>query len=242
MKTTVNCIVVDDEPLARKVIESHIESMPGLTLISSFQRPLEALSFLQQETVDLVFLDIQIPMLTGREFVRSLPSETAVIFTTAYREFAYREFAIEGFELDAVDYLLKPVTLPRFLEAANKFQAVKITGKPSLPKAGNNSVSGGYLYVNANKKHVKVAFQDILYVESQKDYVCIHTAEQEVTTKAKISDYAALLGSSFLRTHRSFLVNLSKITAFTALDVEIGDREIPIGGSCKQLVWERLKS
>lgn len=237
MKTTVSCIVVDDEPLARKVIESHIESMPGLTLINSFQRPLEALSFLQQETVDLVFLDIQMPKLTGLEFVRSLPRETAVIFTTAYRE-----FALEGFELDAVDYLLKPVTLPRFLKAVNKFQAVKATGKSSLPKAGNNPASGGYLYVNANKKHVKVAFQDILYVESQKDYVCIHTAEQEVTTKAKISDYETLLGSSFLRTHRSFLVNLSKVTAFTALDVEIGDREIPIGGSYKQLVWERLKS
>jgi len=235
--TSLKCLIVDDEPLAIKLMQRHVEQMPGLELITSFQNPLEAYAFLKNETIDLVFLDIQMPVLTGLDFVKSLQNPPAIIFTTAYRN-----YAVESYELDVVDYLVKPISFNRFFKAVNKFISQKNTKKPSIISPNIIEISSPtHIYVNSNKKHIKVNFSEILYVESIKDYVRIHTSDSSIMTKDKISEFEKKLSADFLRIHRSFIVNTQKITAFTAQDVEIGEREIPIGGSYKEVVYKRLK-
>ena len=235
--TALKCLIVDDEPLAIKLMQRHVEQMPGLELISTFQNPLEAYAFLKNESIDLVFLDIQMPVLTGLEFVKSLQNPPAIIFTTAYRN-----YAVESYELDVVDYLVKPISFNRFFKAVNKFINQNNT-ETSVSSSPSNSASSSptHIYVNANKKHIKVNFEEILYVESIKDYVRIHTLSNSIMTKDKISEFEKKLSSDFLRIHRSFIVNTNKITAFTAQDVEIGEKEIPIGGSYKEVVHKKLK-
>jgi len=236
MNNSLKCLIVDDEPLAIKLMQRHVEQMPGLELVSSFQNPLEAYAFLKNETIDLVFLDIQMPVLTGLDFVKSLQNPPAIIFTTAYRN-----YAVESYELDVVDYLVKPISFNRFFKAVNKFMSQRNTEKAVTPPIMVDSSSPTHIYVNANKKHIKINFAEILYVESIKDYVRIHTSNNSIMTKDKISEFEKKLSTDFLRIHRSFIVNTQKITAFTAQDVEIGEREIPIGGSYKEVVYKRLK-
>jgi len=230
------CLIVDDEPLAINLIEKHISQIPQLELVASYHNALEAFDFLKGTTVDLIFLDIQMPVLTGIDFVKSLPAKPAIIFTTAYRD-----YAAESYELDVIDYLIKPITFIRFFKAVNRFLM-------QFDKPENNANStldaadwGDHIYVNSNKKHIKVEFDQILYIESLKDYLRIHTLEKNIITKDKISDFEKKLPPQFLRTHRSFIVNTSKITAYTAQDVEIGTMEIPIGRSHKETVLAQLK-
>ena len=231
----IKCLIIDDEPLAIQVLTNHLEQVPDLELVNTFQNPLKAFELLQSTTVDLIFLDIQMPLLTGIDFIKSLQNPPAVIFTTAFRN-----YAIESYELDVVDYLLKPITFTRFFKAINKFK--KLHGQPTLQNTSTPSeIVHDHIYVNANKKYIKVAFEDILYVESIKDYVRIHTPKKNIITKDKISEFGEKLPVTFLRVHRSFLVNTKKITAFTALDIEIGEKEIPIGSSYKKEVLAKLK-
>lgn len=237
MPDRITCIIVDDEPLAIKLIETHIAKIPQLEVVATCQNPLDAFSVLKKERVDLLLLDIQMPIMTGIDFVKSLPHIPSVIFTTAYRE-----YAVESYELEVVDYLLKPISFTRFFKAINKFlSAREVT--PSLNKVEETAIDSlNYIFVNSNKKHIKILFADILYVESIKDYIRIHTKEQRIVTKDKISEFEQKLPTSFLRVHRSFIVNTQQISAFTAHDIEIGKMEIPIGGSYKQKVFERLKA
>lgn len=235
---SIKCLIIDDEPLAIKLIKRHVEQVPSLELVDTFQNPLAAFELIKKEKIDLLFLDIQMPVLTGLEFVKALQNPPSVIFTTAYRD-----YAVESFELNIVDYLVKPITFTRFLKAVLKYenQIQKIespapTPLTILPKAPTSD----HLFVNANKKHIKISFEDILYIESIKDYVRIHTKETSTMTKFKISEFEKKLPENFLRIHRSFIVNTYQITAYTAHDVEIGDKEIPIGGSYKIVVGERL--
>lgn len=240
MQFPLKCVVIDDEPLAIQVLEKHIAAMPQLVLDRHFQNPLLAFEYVQQTAIDLVFLDIHMPVLTGMDFVRSLPKQQAVIFTTAYRD-----FAVESYELDVADYLLKPITFTRFFRAVNKYinQVQDNPQANTVPKPATATGEADFIYVNSNKKHIKIAFSQILYVESIKDYIRIHTTDKRVVTKEKISDFADKLpASNFVRIHRSYIINLRKMTAFSAHEVEIGDQEIPIGASYKKLVWERLKS
>lgn len=236
MKKNIKCLIVDDEPLAIELIQDHIAKLPYLELAGSCQNALEAFEILKKEPIDLVFLDIQMPMITGMEFVRSLQNPPGIIFTTAYRQ-----YAVESYELNVIDYLLKPITFARFLKAIDKYLGTVKPSSAPVPQVAPETSPEDHLFVNANKKHVKVRFEEILYVESLKDYIRIHTEEQKITTKEKIGDFADKLPAHFLRIHRSFIVNRAKITAFTAHDVEIGEREIPIGGSYKQWVLEVLK-
>jgi len=230
-RNAIRCLIIDDEPLAVDLIRSHIAQISRLELVSSFHNALEAFTFLKANSVDLIFLDIQMPVLTGIDFVKSLPSKPAIIFTTAYRD-----YAAESYELDVIDYLVKPITFIRFFKAVNKFMdGFNASKQHSLIPT---PVMGDHIYVNANKKHIKVAFNEI---ESLKDYLRIHTEEKSIITKDKISDFEKKLPSAFLRIHRSFIVNTAKITAFTAQDVEIGLKEIPIGRSYKEIVQDRLK-
>ena len=233
---SIKCLIIDDEPLAIQIIKAHVEQVPDLELVASFQNPLEAFELLKTTAVDLIFLDIHMPLLTGIDFVKSLQHPPKVIFTTAFRD-----YAIESYELDIVDYLLKPVTFSRFFKAINKFNSLILAPVASPSLSENVDLNNDHLYVNINKKFVKVPFNEILYVESIKDYIRIHTPDQPIVTKDRISEFAKKLPSGFLRIHRSFIVNVSKISAFTAVDVEIGETEVPIGESYKREVMACLK-
>ncbi len=236
MKT--RCLIVDDEPLAIQLLKAHVEQVSLLELTDTCDNALDAFEVLKSKPVDLLFLDIQMPMLTGVEFLKSLPNPPRVIFTTAYRD-----YAMEGYELNIVDYLLKPITFERFFKAINKY--LELTrSTPPLPQPSELAIpkqDEPHIYINVNKKHHKVLFKDILYIESLKDYLKLHLTEGSLVTKEKISEFMEKLPDGFLRIHRSYIVNQRHITAFTATDIEIGRMEIPIGGNYKMEVMDRLK-
>lgn len=234
MKTT--CIIIDDEPLALALIENHVSKFSNLEIVATCQNAIEGFEALKTQQVDLIFLDIQMPLLTGIEFLKSLSNPPKVIFTTAYRE-----YAIESYELEVVDYLLKPISFDRFFKAINKYFKSKEKETIVIPAESKLDAATRHIYVNMNKKHHKLLFTDIVYVESLKDYVKIHTKDTTIITKEKISDFETKLPSFFLRTHRSYIVNREKITAYTAHDIELGVIEIPIGISYKKGVLEILK-
>jgi len=230
------CLIIDDEPLAIQVLVNHLKQVPDLELVNSFQNPLEAFELLKTTEIDLIFLDIQMPLLTGIDFVKSLQNPPAIIFTTAYRN-----YAIESYELDVIDYLLKPITFIRFFKAINKYKNLH-QKTISIKTPTVTPMVNDHIYVNSNKKFIKVLFNEILYVESIKDYIRIHTPEKNIITKDKISEFENKLPNVFLRVHRSYIVNTLKISAFTALDIEIGKQEIPIGNSYKKEVIAQLKN
>ncbi len=232
MKT--KCMIIDDEPLALQLIESYITKIPNLDIVARCSNAIEGFEILKKQSIDLIFLDIQMPLLTGIEFLNSLQSPPKVILTTAYRD-----YAPESYELEVLDYLLKPISFTRFFKAIDKYFETKVATDTNK-NSEKISISESIL-INMNKKHYKVFCKDILYAESLKDYIRIHTNTGKVTTKDKISDFEKKLPPYFLRTHRSYIVNTSKITAFTANDVEIGDIEIPIGISYKQDVFRKIK-
>jgi DNA-binding LytR/AlgR family response regulator len=216
----IRCLVIDDEPLAIEVIKAHLSQLNDLELVATFSNPIEAIETINAGTIDLIFLDIEMPLLSGIEFLKTIQNAPKVIFTTAYRN-----FAIESYELDAIDYLLKPISFSRFFKAVNKFK--KLTRVPVLDVSTTEEiVTNDHIYVNTNKKFIKIKFDEILYVESIKDYVRIHLPTKSVVTKDSISHFEMKLPSEFLRAHRSFIVNSRKVTAFTKVDIEIGAIEI----------------
>jgi DNA-binding LytR/AlgR family response regulator len=220
---SIKCLIVDDEPLAAKVLETHIENIPSLKVVDICFNALDAMERLRQGDIDLMFLDIQMPKLMGHEMLRTLRHPPKVIFTTAYKE-----YAVDAFELEAVDYLLKPITLERLLKAVNK-----LTPSPAVvPKEEQRIVENeGFVYFRAERKMIKVGYNEILYIESMKDYVkIVRENEKPLLVKQPISSIEEVLPSTlFVRVHRSYIVSLQKITAFTTHDVEIGGVEIPIG-------------
>ena len=241
----INCLIVDDEPLALEVIASYINRIDGLELVDKCDNALQAFDVLRTQSVDLLFLDIQMPKLDGIEFIKSLSNPPKVIFTTAYRD-----YAIEAFNVDAVDYLLKPIPFTRFLKAVGKaFQHFSNNNESSgsddgLPGGIGNDLGLDkleYIFVRADKKMVKIYLQDILFIESLKDYVIIHVPGKRIITKQKISYLEEKLPEElFLRIHRSFLVSIPKIEAFSPNHVEISGKELPIGRSYKNVVSKAL--
>ncbi len=233
MKT--QCLIIDDEPLACTLIADYISKIPQLEVLAICHNALEAFEVLKNKQVDLLFLDIQMPTLTGIDFLKSLSNTPKVIFTTAYRE-----YAIESYELEVLDYLLKPIPFERFFKAVDKyFKSVSSINTQTL--LSKPTEMPNYIQINMNKKHHRILFDDIIYAESLKDYVKVHTKGMSIITKEKISDFETKLPDFFIRTHRSYIVNSKKITAFTSQDVELGDKEIPIGISYKQQVFAILK-
>jgi len=233
MSKKIRCLIVDDEPLGIDIIKDYIDRVPQLEIINTCADAMQAFEQLSKENIDLVFLDIEMPGMNGIEFIKSLASPPSVILTTAYRE-----YAMESYEIDVVDYLLKPISFNRFFKAVNKY--LNSSNDTSIaPVAVSTNRSSIFVY--SEKKNVKVYLDEILYVESIKDYIRIHTAERTIISKDTISRYDTLLPDAFYRIHRSYIVNTSKITAFTAHDIEIGKLELPIGTSYKKLVSERLK-
>lgn len=230
----MKCIIIDDEPLAIEILESYVNRVEQLTLVGTFRNAVAAFAFLQQHPVDLIFLDIQMPKLSGIDFLKTLRQRSHVIFTTAFRD-----YALEGFELEVADYLLKPIPFERFLRAIGKVLPQPITPPPSpLPV---RQEPDDYVYFKVEKKMIKTNMQDILYIESIKDYVKVRTPEKEIVTQQKISYLEASLPSDkFIRIHRSFIVNRDQVDAYSATDVEIGKYRIPIGRNYKDEVLKEF--
>lgn len=228
-------MIVDDEPLALDVLETYIARLDNLELVCRCNNAVEAYNCLQTEQIDLMFLDIQMPKLTGIDFLKSLPSPPKVVFTTAYRD-----YAVEGYELNALDYLLKPISFDRFLKAI-----AKVTPPENKPAATSSTSEPDYkeafIYLKADKKMVKVMLSDILYIESLKDYIRVKTETKEIISYQKISFLEEKLPSDkFLRIHRSFIIALDKVQAFSATAVDLGKTEIPIGRLYKNEVLQIL--
>jgi len=221
-----NCIIVDDEPHAIKILESHIRSLNQWKIVGTCNNAFEAINVMATEKVDLIFLDINMPKLLGTQLLKTLQHPPKVIFTTAHKD-----YAIEAFELDAIDYLLKPISFERFLKAVNKFSHTNIVEVNPVDHGP------GFLYFRADRKMVKVFLEDILYIESYKDYITIHEGTNEIKVKLTISAVEKMLPQNlFLRIHRSFIVSINKVTAYTKYDVEIGKIELPIGRSYSTVI------
>jgi len=219
------CLAVDDEPPALDVLKKYIACVPNLHLAGTCIDALEALTMLQLNSIDLIFLDIQMPQLFGTDLVRTLKNPPKIIFTTAFRK-----FAVEGFELDAVDYLLKPISFERFLKAVNKVMNTNLyTFEYNGNGDFNNKQSEQFINLRADRKNLKISLDDILYIESLKDYIKVVTINRVILTKQSISSIEEILPRhQFIRIHRSFIVSIIKIESFTNEMIEIGKKQLPI--------------
>ena len=228
----LKCLVVDDEPLAQNVIENYLANFSFISLVATCDNALAAMEWIKKQKIDLIFLDISMPFISGIDFIKTLQNPPAVILTTAHKE-----FAVESYELNVVDYLLKPISFERFLKAINKLD---IPGSETIrPSAGETNYDA-FIYVKSEKKNVKILLKDILIIESLKDYIKIHTPEKTIITQVPISNIEQRLPDNFLRVHRSFIVAKDKITAYTQHDLEIGKLQIPIGRNYKMIVQKNL--
>lgn len=235
MKT--RCLIVDDEPLARELIKSYVAKLENFEIVAECSDAMKALNVLRAKTVDLIFMDIQMPQITGIEFLKTLKHAPKVIVTTAYRE-----YALDGFELDVVDYLLKPITFERFLKSVNKFYQmnqddVQLVGGQS----GEKGTDEMFIYVKENKKVIKIYLSEIKYIEGLSEYVQIYTDKRKVIVKTSLTQMEEKLPSEqFLRIHKSYIISVNKIEAFTANTIEIQNKELPIGRSYKNVVLNLL--
>ena len=225
----IRCLAVDDEPLALELLEDNIRQVPFLQLTGKCSSALDALKFLQEHTVDLIFLDIQMPGLTGLQFIRSLAQKPMIILITAYEK-----FALEGFELDVVDYLVKPVSLDRFIKACNRVSELfNLRAKQS----STPGLAPEYFFVNADYSLLKVEFNDILWIEGLKDYVKINlrSSSKPIVTRMSMKALEDQLPSTkFIRIHKSYIISVSAITSVRKSSVFIGAEELPIGDNYKE--------
>jgi two-component system LytT family response regulator len=231
----IKCLVIDDEPPAREIIRRYIEQVPLLHFAGECANAVQAFALLQQQSIDLLFLDIRMPQLNGNDFLKTLKNPPKVIFTTAYPE-----YALEGYELDVVDYLMKPIPFDRFLKAVNK--AYQLTSaRHESTSTPEEKKSESFVYFRSDRKMVKVMLQDILYIESMKDYVKIFTTNGTIITKQSISSVEAMLPEKeFIRCHRSYIVSARHIKSFTAELIDIHNLEIPIGKLFRNEVMKAL--
>jgi len=219
--SNIKCIIVEDEPLATKVLVDYISQVPFLDLQGSFKDAILATEYLHNHSADLIFLDIHLPKLKGMAFLKTLAHPPSVIITTAYHQ-----YALEGFELNVTDYLLKPFEFERFLVAVNK---VKSTQREKNERTETEDKKD-YLFLNVQKKKVKILFSDIVYIESQKEYIKIVTTKKDFVSKMSTHEIEDLLPPHlFKRIHRSFIVSVSKIDSYTAEEVEVNGVSIPVG-------------
>jgi DNA-binding LytR/AlgR family response regulator len=230
------CIIIEDEPLAAEILQDYISQVPFLELKQTYTDALTALEYLKSQQTDVIFIDIHLPRLNGLDFIKTLKKPPQIIITTAYRE-----YALEGYEHNVVDYLLKPISFSRFLTAVNKLKINTGTTDIIFSDTGPEKDENQHIFINVNKKRVKINLDDILFIESKREYISIVTKEKTHLTKFQLSEVEKHLDkSNFIRIHRSFLVSKKKINAFTATDVEIRGVLIPIGRSYKELVLSVL--
>lgn len=229
----MNCIIVDDEPLARRAIEILIEETGQLKLLGTFNSASSATRFMKENKVDLIFLDIQMPQITGMEFARTISGETLIIFTTAYTE-----YAIESYEIDAIDYLVKPIELPRFQMAVNKalaYHALLLAEQ----KDSIETIEDEYLFIKSDRKYFKIEYQDILFIQGLKDYSIIQCKEERVITRMNLKNiFEELPKSLFYRISKSYIVNIKHIHSFDNNSVYVNQHEIAIGQGYREAFLE----
>ena len=229
----IKALIIDDEPLAHKVIENYAADIPYLQIAANAYDALEAQGFLFQQSIDLIFLDIKLPKIEGLQFLKTISQPPPVIITSAYSE-----YAIESYELDVSDYLLKPYPFERFLKALNKVYANKKTS----PVAGRSiqDISADFMFVKSGKKHFKLAYQDILYLEAYGSYTKVHLATETILASERISAFENALPDIFLRIHKSYIVSVLKIKMLEGNQISIGEQKLPIGNSYKLQVRKKL--
>jgi two-component system LytT family response regulator len=229
----IKCLLVDDEPLAIKLIQNHIAQLDAFEVVATCSTPVKALEILRTVQIDLMFLDIKMPQITGIDFLKSLKDPPAVIITTAYRE-----FAVDGYDLDIIDYLLKPITFERFFKAVDRYLRSREPEKLTVYK----ETSKPYIYLKSGLRNHRFNIHKILYIESVKDNIVVISDDGSISIKYKISDLEPyILTSPLLRIHRSFIININKITSFTSNDIVIGNKTLPIGPNYKEYVLKKLK-
>lgn len=224
----ITCIIIEDEPLAVKVLSDYISQVPFLELQGTFKDALLATDYLRQHTTQLIFLDIHLPRLKGMAFLKTLPDPPAVIITTAYHQ-----YAVEGFNLNVTDYLLKPIGFERFLTAVSKVKTAQAEKQKPLETPDNKD----FIFLNVQKKKVKILFPEIVYIESRREYIRIVTTQKEYLSKMSTHEIEEILPARrFIRVHRSFIVSVSKIESYTAEVVEVNGVAIPIGRGYREVL------
>ena len=238
------CLIVDDERPALKLLKAYLAKIPHLELVGACENGLEAIGVLQREAVDILFLDIQMPDFTGLDLLRSLQRKPQVILTTAYRD-----YAVEGFVLNVTDYLVKPFSLERFMQAVNKaieqhqLQARVTPGTGSDAEADDVTTAEDHFFVRTNYKMEKVVFADIRYIESMREYVAIHTQEKRYVVHQTMTKMERELpAGTFLRIHRSYIVSMDHVNGVNGNQVVIGDQQLPIGASYRQAFFDQLRT
>jgi DNA-binding LytR/AlgR family response regulator len=236
-----SCIIIDDEEIGRDLLENFIGRIPHLELLGKFTNPLEALSSLRVESVDLIFLDIQMPAMTGIDFLKTLSSAPAIIFTTAYDE-----YALAGYELSVIDYLLKPFSFTRFLQAVNKATELielryKAKNETIPPNPGSNKAPLEFLLINADHKIHRLYLKDILYIQSMKEYVVYYTEQGKIMAWGSLKSLEEKLPSAdFMRIHKSYIVAKNRVNSLNGNQLELGDITLPIGGLYRDEVMAKL--
>lgn len=230
----ISCIIVDDEIIAREIIATHLSKINNITIVASCNKAVEAFKVINNHKIDLIFLDINMPEISGISFAKSINSEIKIIFTTAYRD-----YAVEGFELQAVDYLLKPISFERLLKAVTTYFEVHSKSQAPAPSRSNITT---FMFVRSDRRMVKIDFVDILYIESYSDYLKIHLDNEVVVTRETITAIEAKLPSNqFLRIHRSFIVSTAHISSFTNEHVVVKNTALTISRSYKKEVLSQLE-
>ncbi len=229
----IKCLLIDDEPPAIELLEKYISMMDHLEVVGKSYSAVKAFDMLQDIEVDLLFLDIQMPVLNGLDFVKTLKNPPAIIITTAYRE-----YALDGYDLDIIDYLLKPIAFDRFLKAVDRYRE---RVSPAVTEKSQIDQAPPHIFFNINRTHHKVILNDIIYIESLKDYVRIHMKDDNLVVKGNIGSLMKQLPENqFIRIHRSFAIALSGIESFNQSEIEIHGKKLPIGTSYREALMERL--
>jgi DNA-binding LytR/AlgR family response regulator len=236
MDAKINCIIVDDEPTARAVLKIHLSKIPNINLVASCKNAIEAFHILSTQKVDLIFLDINMPEISGLSFAKTISKQKKIIFTTAYRE-----FAVDGFDLKAVDYLLKPISFERLLQSIDSYVEVKSLVRDVILK--ESLLNESFIFVRSDRKMIKVVFSEVCYIESLGDYLKIHFEEKYILTRQTLSSIEVQLPSKeFMRIHRSFIINTYSIHSFTNEQIEINGQQLPISRGYKKDVLARLEA
>lgn len=233
----IRCLVVDDEPLALDILEDYISKVPFLTLVKTTTSAIEGLSLVQSDAIDLVFLDVQMPELTGIQFLKIINGKCDVILTTAYSQ-----YALDGYELDVVDYLLKPIAFDRFYKAAQKVLQANGNGQQSAPEQSVTSGNHDFIFVKTEHKIQKIYMDDILYIEGLKDYISIFTKTERIITLQNMKKMEeSLPAKSFIRVHKSYIVAVGKIESIERSRIQIGEKIIPIGDTYREYFFKQIE-
>lgn len=238
MQHKINCIIVDDEHMARSVLQTHLQQINDVNIVATCKNAVEAFNAINDNKVDLIFLDINMPNISGLSFAKSINKNIQIIFTTAYRD-----YAVEGFDLQAVDYLLKPISLPRLIQAVDKFKATFNVREVQKTTKLSNKEKSDFIFIKVERKMLKINLDDIFYIESYSDYLKVHLQNKTILTRETISNIDEKLPQNkFMRVHRSYIISIPKIEAFTSEFIEVNKKAIPISRTYKKQVLQRLEN